>query len=205
MEAIDQSENMITEAQNKYPNVKFQVKDALALDYDREFDAVFSNATLRWIKQPTKVLDCIYHSLKEGGRFVAEFGGKGNVHLMTQSIQKQFESFNLSSFTDNFPWYFPSISEYTTLMEEVGFTVTFAHLFQLPTRLEGDNGLRHWLEMFGKDVFSGLPEEKRQLIMTNIEKDLKDKMFKDNHWLGRLSKNKSERNKRKINYFIFAT
>jgi len=40
--------------------------------YNEEFDAVFSNAVLHWIKRADVMLAGVYRSLKPGGRFVAE-------------------------------------------------------------------------------------------------------------------------------------
>ena len=43
------------------------------LPYQEEFDAVFSNAALHWIKRADAMLAGVYRSLKPGGRFVAEW------------------------------------------------------------------------------------------------------------------------------------
>src|SRR5699024_10906755 len=87
---VDQSENMILQAKAKYPHIDFWVKDATKLGYDSEFDAVFSNATLHWIKEPEQALNHIYKSLKCNGRFIAEFGGKGNVQTIVDEMFTQF-------------------------------------------------------------------------------------------------------------------
>ena len=50
---------------------------------------------------------------------------------------------------EQFPWYYPSIGEYTSLMEEIGFRVIFAQHFDRPTPLDGENGLKNWIDMFG--------------------------------------------------------
>lgn len=139
---IDNSENMVEQAKKKYPNLKFEVQDALNLDYNCEFDAVFSNATLHWVKPPKQALYCIYDALKHNGKFVAEFGGKGNVKKITDEIHNQLEKLEVEYKAELFPWYFPSIGEYSTLMEEVGFRVIFAQHFDRPTPLDGDHGLK---------------------------------------------------------------
>ena len=56
-----------------------RVMDGHELRFDHEFDAVFSNAALHWLKQPEKVIAGVWRALKPGGRFVGEFGGSGNV------------------------------------------------------------------------------------------------------------------------------
>ena len=181
---VDQSENMITSARNKYPNIQFFVQDALRLDYKQEFDAVFSNATLHWVKPPKQALMGIFNGLKHGGRFVAEFGGIGNVKTITDEIILGIKRNGIEYDMEHFPWYYPSIGEYTGLMEETGFEVVFAQLFERPTILEGENGLRNWIEMFGSSLFEGISETVTQQIITDVEQRLKGTLFNQetNSW-----------------------
>ncbi|MBA9027739.1 class I SAM-dependent methyltransferase [Peribacillus huizhouensis] len=180
---VDQSKNMVMQAKNKYPTLKFFVQDATNLEYKNEFDAVFSNATLHWVKQPKQALNCIYNSLREDGRFIAEFGGKGNVKTITDEMINQFKESGISYQTANFPWYFPSIAEYSTLMEEAGFKVTFAEHFARPTRLDGDDGLKNWMNMFGSEMFEGIDQNKKEDIITQVEIHLKPIIYIDDHWI----------------------
>ena len=170
---VDHSNNMITEARKKYPHISFLVRDVTELGYNDEFDAVFSNATLHWVKQPKIALEWIYKSLKQGGRFVAEFGGKGNVQTITDEIIHQMKDSGMDYKTEQFPWYYPSIGEYSTLMEEVGFRVVFAQHFDRLTPLDGENGLKNWIEMFGSHLLESLNEEKKDTIITKVENKFK--------------------------------
>lgn len=174
---------MIMQASSKYPNIKFLVQDATKLDYHNEFDAVFSNATLHWVRPPKQALQCIWKTLKNGGRFIAEFGGKGNVQAITDSIVDQIKAAGLNYLPEQFPWYYPSIGEYSSLMEEVGFRVTFAQHFDRPTSLDGDNGLRNWIEMFGSGFFRDITQDKKDYIITKVENHLTDVLYKDGNWL----------------------
>lgn len=180
---VDKSENMVSQAKNKYPNIHFSVQDATDLHYVNEFDAVFSNATLHWVKPPKQALQCIYRSLKQGGRFVAEFGGKGNVQFITDGIIDQLQRYGYEKNIDLFPWYFPSVGEYSTLMEEVGFRVTFAQHFDRPTPLDGDHGLQNWIKMFANDMFDGIPSDQKDLIIKNVEEHLRDVLYHDGNWV----------------------
>jgi trans-aconitate methyltransferase len=180
---IDHSPNMIIQAKQKYPEIPFLVQNATALEYQNEFDAVFSNATLHWIKSPKQALSCIHQSLKPDGRFVAEFGGKGNVQTITDGIYQQVLEEGLEYDMEHFPWYYPSIGEYSSLMEEVGFKVTLAHHSDRPTPLYGENGLRDWIEMFGSALFEGIGEEQRKAIITKTEHRLKAVLFKEGNWI----------------------
>ncbi|WP_233522644.1 class I SAM-dependent methyltransferase [Peribacillus glennii] len=180
---IDKSENMVRNAKEKYPHITFTVQDAEKLTLDREFEAVFSNAALHWIKQPEHALSGIYNALKQGGRFVAEFGGKGNVQTISDEIEIQLTKSGLHDKPGQFPWYFPSIGEYSTLMEKAGFRVILAQHFNRPTQLEGDRGLRNWIEMFASSMFENVSGEIKELILTNVEENLKDVLFQDGGWI----------------------
>lgn len=180
---IDKSENMVEQATRKYQNIKFVVKDATNLDYHSEFDAVFSNATLHWVLSAFQALKGIHQSLKPGGRFVAGFGGKGNVQTITNAIIQQIKENGLDFRKEQFPWYYPSIAEYSTLMEEAGFRVTFAQHLDRPTQLDGENGLKNWIGMFGNQLFDGIPEFTKNEIITNVEKNLKETLYKDGNWI----------------------
>src|SRR5690625_2926054 len=161
---------MVKQAIEKYPHIHFEVQDATTLNYQDEFDAIFSNATLHWVRPPFQALNHIYHSLKVDGRFVAEFGGRGNVETITTEIIKQIKEVVLEFKNEHFQWFFPSIAEYSNLMEEVGFRVIFAEHYDRPTPLDGENGLRNFINMFGQHLFNGIPEHTINNIVTNVEK-----------------------------------
>lgn len=180
---VDKSQNMVTQALSKYPHINFMVRDTTNLGYNIEFDAVFSNATLHWVKQPKQALNCIYQSLKPGGRFVAEFGGKGNVQMIIDEIIHQMKQSGIEFRMEQCPWYYPSIGEYTCLMEEIGFRVIFAEHFDRPTPLDGKNGLRNWIEMFSSHMFEGIDEDKKDFIITKVENNLKEILYKNGIWI----------------------
>jgi ubiquinone/menaquinone biosynthesis C-methylase UbiE len=180
---VDKSANMVQQAQSKYPNIKFIVDDATDLEYENEFDAIFSNATLHWVHPPKQALHRVYHALKHGGRFVAEFGGKGNVQLITDEIMNQFKNLGIEYNIKQFPWYFPSIGEYSTLMEQRGFRVVLAQHFDRPTPLDGDNGLRNWMNMFGSTMFAGMTNEIKEQVITSAETNLKETLFHNGQWI----------------------
>src|SRR5699024_4395912 len=175
--------NMIQQAQNKYPHIPFHVEDATALTDKNQFDAVFSNATLHWVKQPEQALQAIYNSLKTNGRFVAEFGAKGNVAKITNEIKAQAGKLNRPYAEEKFPWYLPSIGEYTTLMEKAGFHASFAQAFDRPTPLKGKDRLRNWINMFGQSMIPNLAEPTYLQLIQQIEANLQRSMYKNGHWI----------------------
>lgn len=103
VKGIDSSDNMINKARQKYPHIPFIKADATALTETNTYHAVFSNAVLHWITHPEKALHSIYQSLQIGGRFVAEFGAKGNVEQITNTIKRQAKNLNIHYDNTNFP------------------------------------------------------------------------------------------------------
>ena len=180
---VDRSPEMIRQAKEKYPSLRFEVMDAREISLDWSFDAVFSNATLHWIKEPERVISAIKKSLRPGGRFVAEFGGKGNTGELLKAVHHAWVKLALAG-PAPYPWYYPSLAEYAQLLEQNGFEVTHATLFDRPTPLDdGERGLRNWLEMFGSTFVEGLPEATRERLLLEIECLLRPKFFRDGHWV----------------------
>jgi ubiquinone/menaquinone biosynthesis C-methylase UbiE len=128
---FDYSQNIINDAREKYSHIDFQVGDAQTnLDYPTDsFDAVFSNAALHWMFDATNVIKNVNKVLKKGGRFVFEMGGKGNLNHILTTMDSLSDKYNLKDFhLENF---YPSISEYTTILEQNGFELKYAELIAL--------------------------------------------------------------------------
>lgn len=179
---VDKSKNMVEQAQKKYPYLPFYVKDVTNLQYDNEFDSVFSNAVLHWVKDGETALQNIFRSLKKNGKFVAEFGGKNNIKTITEALRSQFEQMGINS-DERWPWYFPTIGEYTSLMEKVGFHVKVAIHIDRPTPLEGEEGLYHWLTMFTTSMFEHIDAQTKETILSNIVNQLRHSLYKDGKWV----------------------
>lgn len=180
---IDQSAQMIEKAHQKYPELSFAVENATELPFVNQFDAIFSNAVLHWIREPKKALESVYKGLKSGGRFVAEFGGQGNCLAITTALEEAMRTHGYELHDGRFPWYFPSIGDYTTLMENVGFQVIFAELVDRPTPLDGEEGIQNWLAMFCDSMFVGIPSETKQVILADAEQRLRETIYNHGQWV----------------------
>lgn len=170
---LDSDRAMITQAQTNYPHLSFQVADATSFELKDPADAIFSNAVLHWITDAEVAAYQIATALKPRGRFVAEFGGRGNVSTIINALSEVTNQ-NLQ------PWYFPSIAEYTAVLENAGLEPVYAVLFDRPTPLR-EAGLTGWLSMFGKRFFSELPEEEWQQMTSKVEKKAQS-LFRDGQW-----------------------
>jgi len=179
---VDSSPSMIEAAHATYPDLEFSVADARDFSFSTPFDAVFSNAALHWIPEAEQVIQCITRTLKTGGRFVAEFGGKGNVASILEAVkQSLWEELHIKEEPD---WYFPTIGEYASLLEKYGLAVQNALLYDRPTPLsEGEKGLQNWIRMFYERPFYDIPEDLKQRVFERTEEKLRDRLFRDGQWI----------------------
>ena len=180
---IDNAPSMIEAAKQSYPGLHFEVANGADFHFEKPFEAVFSNAALHWIHPPAGVVACVAAALQPGGRFVAEFGGKGNIAAILDALYPALEAIGLDPRPLN-PWYFPSIAEYASLLEQHGLAVTFAWLFDRPTLVDGgEAGLRQWLTMFCQVFLAAVPPGQRDGVMEHVERLLRPKLFKDGVWI----------------------
>jgi trans-aconitate methyltransferase len=180
---VDRSPEMVNAARMAYPHLQFEVADARDLRFHEEFDAVFSNATLHWIREPEVVIRNVRDALPPGGRFVAEFGGKGNIRKMQGAFDQALLELNTATQGKIDPWYYPSVSEYSMLLERNGFEVRFITLFDRPTPLsDGQSGLRNWITMFGSDYYAKVAPESRESFLQRVEALLRPELFRDGQW-----------------------
>ncbi len=182
---IDNSPAMIHRAQAAYPDLDFRVMSATDLHFDAPFDAVFSNATLHWVLDKESAVEQVARSLKSGGRFVLEMGGKGNVEEIVVAIRKVLNRHGYYGNAAIQLWYFPSLSEYTTLLEKKGFRVRFAAHFDRPTELKDQgNGIKEFVRMFGNAFFNDIPENEIDTVLTEIQDLVRPTNYRNGSWFG---------------------
>jgi SAM-dependent methyltransferase len=180
---LDKSADMLAEARKNFPELTFVLGDVARFDFSqasfaRPFDAVFSNAALHWIKDADGAVVTIKRALRPGGRFVAEFGGRGNI----ASIQAALRTVLGPRADEQSPWYYPSIGEYASILERHGLEVRNASLFDRPTPLEGENGMDHWLRMFAPTYLRQFSPERADDIVRQIIQLLRPMLYRDGIW-----------------------
>lgn len=158
---VDASAQMVEAA--RAAGVDARVMDAAALIFDSEFDAVFSNAALHWVTDAAGAIDGIARALRPGGRFVAEFGGHGNVAAIWTAFRAVLDRHGLA-----IPslWFYPSTDEYRALLEARGLAVEDITLFARPTPLP--TGMIGWLTTFRGAMFAPLPPDLQGQVMDEI-------------------------------------
>jgi trans-aconitate methyltransferase len=143
--------------------------DGHRLSFRQQFDAVFSNAALHWMKGPEAVVAGVASSLKPAGRFIGEFGGKGNVERIRSALHAALRRHAIDPMPID-PWYYPSPEEYSELLSKGGFIVTYIELIPRPTKLPGD--ILDWLEIFAQPFTQALAEPKRGSFLKEVRNEL---------------------------------
>jgi trans-aconitate methyltransferase len=184
---VDNAASMLETASVNYPHIKFECRDAAELPYNAEFDAVFSNAALHWMKKnPQAVAKSVYSALKPGGRFVLEMGAKGNIDHVLEGIRQGLKALDFSdeAIESRNPWYFPSLAEYAMLLESAGLEVLNAVVFERPSPLsDPEQGLRHWITMFGNAFCQGLSPEELERMLSVAEEMLRPRLHQNGQWV----------------------
>ena len=180
---IDNSTAMIEKAKAAYPELDFQVLSAADFYFDKPFDAVFSNAALHWVLDKDNAIDCIYRSLRPGGRLVLEMGGKGNVEEIVLATRKVLTRHGYYKNAATQVWYFPSLGEYTTLLEKRGFRINYASHYDRPTELQDTaSGIRDWIRMFGNAFFKDIPTTTIDPILDEIQETVRPTHYRGHKW-----------------------
>lgn len=167
---VDSSADMVAAARQR--GIDARLMDATQLTFDQEFDAVFSNAALHWIKHdPDAAIASAYRALRCPGRFVGEMGGHGCVAAINLALIVGLERRGIKNAAGFSPWYFPTVDDYTARLERVGFVAETVQLIPRPTPLPA--GMRGWLETFANPFCAMLPDDQKEGFLDEATERLK--------------------------------
>jgi len=170
---IDASPEMIAGAAAR--GLDARLINAEQLPFEQEFDAVFSNAALHWVRDHDAMLAGVHRALKPGGRFVAEFGGHGNIAAIQIAIRAVLSR---RGWETNIRRYYATEAEYTARLVRHGFSVTQIALIPRPTPLP--TGIRGWLETFERATIDTIPEGERRSFVQEVEELLRPEICDSN-------------------------
>ncbi len=171
---VDLSAEMVESA--KARGIDASVMSATELSFQNQFDAVFSNAVLHWIKEPKKVIENVYNALKAQGKFIAEFGGEGNAKTLVDAMEAVFKDHPEFGAFEN-PWYFPSVKEYKELLESRGFRVDYIELIPRPTPVDD---VTNWLDLFANGVTAHLSADEIAAFKEEVVLQVREKLYDEN-------------------------
>jgi trans-aconitate methyltransferase len=181
---IDRDPAMIERARERHPELRFECIEAHHFARPggvHAFHAVFSNAALHWMLRPDEVIAKVRAALCPGGRFVAEFGGKGNVARIEQTLREARAEADAPARPS--PWFFPSIATYARLLDDGGLEPRTMQLFDRSIMVEGDSGLSDWITMFATPYLDDLSSAQRAHILDRTISRLRPVLFVDGRWV----------------------
>jgi SAM-dependent methyltransferase len=175
---VDASQAQIEAARGR--GLDARVVSGERLSFHEEFDAVFSNAAMHWMRDPDAVIDGAWRALRPGGRFVAELGGAGCVDIIRTALIAALDRRGIDGAAAD-PWFFPSDVEYRPRLERRGLVVRYIALIPRPTPLPGE--LIGWLDTFAESFSSKLPPADRPAFLKEVQEAIRPQLCgADGRW-----------------------
>jgi trans-aconitate 2-methyltransferase len=114
--------------------------DGVALPFRDVFDAVFSAATLHWVRDHAAVFESVYVALRPGGRFLAQCGGAGNLTRLLARTRALMEAPGYAPYFRDWDdaWYFADPVETADRLRAAGFVEIDTSLEEAPVELPTD-------------------------------------------------------------------
>jgi SAM-dependent methyltransferase len=155
---VDNSPELVEAA--RAAGVYAELIDAADMDFDRRFDAAFSNAALHWMLDKERVAAAIFRALRLGSRFAGEMGGEGNLARLREALDEELNLRGYAPPTESSNWY-PSPDEFAAVYEAAGFERIDARLIERPIPIVF--GIAEWMMTFRKGWLdrAGVPEAER--------------------------------------------
>lgn len=172
---VDASEEMVRHARaclpaESYPNLRFELADAAALAYDREFTAVFSSAALHWVSEHEGVVNGIARALRPGGRCVLQMGGRGNVAAVIDVYRQCANADRWRPYFNELPtpWTFLGTEEYQVWLTAAGLEPQVVELIDKDAVHPDVEAFLGWLRTTSHS-FSGLvPAAERDAYLCDV-------------------------------------
>ena len=130
-----------------------------------EFDLIFSNSALQWMKEQKEVMGRVYQSLKPEGRIVFQLPAKNFCREFFDYTDNAIALLKLEKFFSNWgsPWYFPSREDYETLLKDAGFGNIMVFYRDYRLVFESLNEVLDWLASAGlRPYLEVLPEKEQE-------------------------------------------
>jgi trans-aconitate methyltransferase len=172
---LDNSVEMLSFARSRFPplswpNLAFQYGDASELKYEDEFDLVLSFACLHWVQDHGPVLEGIKRSLKNGGKVLMQFGGRGNAATILEVVDGLISEKKWSGYFEGFrfPYGFYCPDEYRTWLERAGLRALRVELVAKDMVQKGREGLISWFKTTWLPYIEKVPEDLRMDFICEV-------------------------------------
>jgi len=169
---VDRSSEMVALAESTHQadNLCFMQADARNLPFRDEFDVVFSNATLHWVKDHAPVLAGIQRALIPGGHILLQMGGYSNAAQMVSAVDNVRSRPQWVGFFDGFefPYGFYAPEEYHTWLLAADLNPVRVELIPKDTVHANRAALEGWFRTTWIPYTQRIPEEQRPVFIAEV-------------------------------------
>ena len=179
---VDSSPDMVARAAALHhaPNLRFEVRDALDLPYEGQWDVIFSNAVFHWIADHDRLLANVHRALKPGGALICEFGAHGNIATVDgafASVMRGHDRDYWCEFT------FPTVETFADGLERHGLHVGIIRDYDRPTPLSpGYDALEAWLRQFYASELESLDDDERRDVLDRTCRMVEPALWDGERW-----------------------
>ena len=144
--------------------------DAIRLNLKNQFDIIFSNAALHWVKDHLSLLKNVKESLKESGRILFQMGGKGNAQETIDAVNEVINKNKWNHYFNNFsfPYTFYSEEEYVQMLNTVGLKPKRVELLPKIMTHRGKEGMMGWIRTTWLPFTERIPEDQRDNFIDDV-------------------------------------
>ena len=111
-------------------------------------------------------------------------GGRGNIESVVSALRRALMAKLGHPRAEVDPWYFPTIGQYSALLEQRSFEVSFANHFSRP---HAPDGGERGAERLDSDVLLGVPgrvdSDTEEKVLTLVEEELRPTLFDGVRWV----------------------
>jgi len=147
---IDPSQEMLNKAKisSSADNIVFMNIRAEDMKFKNDFDIVFSNSALQWIKEQEKVAKLAYTGLRKNGRIAVQLPAKDFCWALMDNIYSAINALGLEAKFKNMesPWRFPLKEDLSGFMKDAGFVNVNAFYKDYTLMFECINDVLEWGE-----------------------------------------------------------
>ncbi len=178
--AIDNSEKIIEEAKQKFPNIDFRVCNALDISFENELDIVFSNAVFHWIHEQDTLLKKIHKALKPNGLLLCEFGGERNIETIESAFINVYTEMG-HSYNPKFNLH--TVEDFKKILQNNRFIVDEIYDYDRHMILEDrEKGLDNWIKRFFASDLKVLSEDSQIILIEKVKKLTRDYLWNGKQW-----------------------
>ncbi len=176
---IDASIGMIQTAKAiEKDNLRFVQMDINTMNFEAEFDIIYSNAALHWVKDHPLLLKNAFRALKQGGYIYWNFAGDGTCQAFNNLMKEIITESEYQIYFQDFewPWVMLSEAEYKHLVKTAGFSDIEITMENRDMYFKNTLELIQWIDQPSIVPFlSSLPEEKKKGFRENVIDKMVDK------------------------------